>query len=86
MHLRCIIIIVMSVVNRKRWCRYIHVRWCSVHRKSLCLHAHIKGGVAGPNEIQNGGQVQTKRNFLYYKPTYNGHNALAKRVYTGRSG
>ena len=45
-----------------------------------------KRGVAGPNEIQNGGQIQTKTNFLHYKPAYNGHNALAKRVYTGRSG
>ena len=29
-----------------------------------------KMGVAGPNEIQNGGQIQTKRNFLHYKPAY----------------
>ena len=45
-----------------------------------------KRGVARPNEIQNGGQIQTKRNFLHFKPVYNGHNALAKRVYTGRNG
>ena len=25
-----------------------------------------KRGVAGPNEVQNGGQIQTKRNFLHY--------------------
>ena len=23
-----------------------------------CSHAHIKGGMAGANEIQNGGQIQ----------------------------
>ena len=45
-----------------------------------------KRGVAGTNKIQNGGQIQTKTNFLHYKPAYNGRNALAKRVYTGRSG
>ena len=45
-----------------------------------------KRGVAGPNEIQNGGQIQTKTNFLHYKPVCKGHNALAKRVYTERSG
>ena len=41
-----------------------------------------KKGVAGPNEIPNGGQIQND----YYKPSYNGHNALAKQVYTGRNG
>ena len=35
-----------------------------------------KSGVAGPNEIQNGGQIQTKTNFLHYKLAYNGYNAL----------
>ena len=40
-----------------------------------------KREVAGPNKIQNGWKIQTKRNFLHYKPAYNGHNALAKRVY-----
>ena len=37
-----------------------------------------KRGGAGPNEIKNGGQIQTKTNFLHYKPAYNGHNTLAK--------
>ena len=32
-----------------------------------------KRGVARPNEIQNGGQIQTTTNFLLYKPAYNGH-------------
>ena len=29
-----------------------------------CSHAHIKGGVAGPNEIQNGGQIQNDYKLL----------------------
>ena len=32
------------------------------------------------------GKFKTTTNFLHYKPAYNGHNALTKRVYTGRSG
>ena len=52
---------------------------------SRCSHAHIKGG-AGPNEGQNGGKIKNDdTKFLQYKPAYSGHNALAKRVYTGRS-
>ena len=43
--------------------------------------------VAGPNEIQNGRQIQNDYKLLaLQKPTYNGHNALIKRVYTGRNG
>ena len=56
---------------------------CSSEVVFACAY---KRGVAGPNVIQNGGQIQTTTNFLHYKPAYNGHNALAKRVYTERSG
>ena len=45
-----------------------------------------KRRVAVPNDFQNGRQIQTTINFLHYKPAYNGHNALARRVYTGCSG
>ena len=51
-----------------------------------CSHAPIKGGVAGPNEIQNGGQIQNEASFFTAGSVYNGRNALAKHIYTERSG
>ena len=47
-----------------------------------------KRGVAGPNEIKNGGQIQNDyihvyTNFLHYKPAYNGHNALQSEYIPG---
>ena len=42
-----------------------------------------KREVVGPIEIQNDGHIQTTTNLLHYKPAYNGHNILAKRVYMG---
>ena len=44
-----------------------------------------KRGVAGPNEIQNGGQIKKDNKLLALQPAYNERNALAKRVYTGHS-
>ena len=31
------------------------------------------------------GKFKTTINFLHYKSVYNGHNAVAKQVYTGHS-
>ena len=51
-----------------------------------CSHAHIKGGWPSQIRFKMAGKFKTTTNFLHYKPAYNGHNALAKRVYTGHSG
>ena len=45
-----------------------------------------KRGVAGPNEIQNGGKIRNEASFFTAGSAYNGRNALAKHIYTERSG
>ena len=40
----------------------------------------------GQMRFKMAGKFKTTTNFLHYKPAYNGHNALAKRVYTRRNG
>ena len=65
---------------------YEYITYNGMFIGNRCSHAHMKGGWPGQMRFKMAGKFKTTTNFLHYKPAYNGHYALAKRVYTGRNG